>query len=433
MSRGGTGRAARPPLKQAYRSLANLNYRLFWCGQLASQMGTWMQRVAQAWLVLSLTNSPLALGTISTVQFSPVLLFSLFGGVLADRVPKRRLLLTTQFIMLIQALAFAVLTSTHHITLPIIYVLAAVLGIANAVDNPTRQAFVMELVGPDDMPNAVALNSAQFNLARIVGPALGGVTIAAVGVAGCFYINAASFLAVLLGLLLMRPDRFFQSIPGVRGNVLGQIREGLHYCVTTPDIALVVLLVAVIGAFGYNFTVILPLIARYVLHSGPKGFGLLTSAMGAGSLLTAFGLAYNGRPSQKQLLIGSVGFSIVLFLVSLSHWWAVSLPLMVALGVFSITFSTTANTRLQLISPPHLRGRVMSIYSLLFMGSTPIGSFIIGVLSDVGGVQRAVAVMAAVCGLGVIAALFYARRHRLPPDQPPAETERALTAEAVGD
>src|SRR3712207_3967703 len=201
-------RPPRPPLSVAFRALRNRNYRLFWTGQIVSQAGTWMQRVAQSWLVLQLTHSPLALGTVTTVQFAPILCFSLFGGVLADRVSKRRLLVCTQAIMGLQALAFAILISSGQIQLLQVYFLAAVLGIANALDNPTRQAFVVELVGQGDLPNAVALNSMVFNSSRIVGPAVGGLLIATVGLAGCFYLNAASYLAVIAGLLLMNPARF---------------------------------------------------------------------------------------------------------------------------------------------------------------------------------------------------------------------------------
>ncbi len=405
-------RRQRPPLIQTFRALRIRNYRLFWTGQVVSVTGTWMQRIAQAWLVLKLTNSPLALGTVTTIQFAPILIFSLFGGVLADRVPKRRLLVITQSVMATQALIFALLVSTGLIQLVHIYILAAMLGTANAVDNPTRQAFVVELVGPDDVGNAVALNSTQFNVARLVGPALGGLTIAAIGMAGCFYLNAASYAAVIGALLMMRPRDFFNVAQPARGHVIRQIGEGLRYAVTTPDIALVVLLMAALGTFGYNFTVILPLIARYVLHSGPVGFGALTSAMGVGSLVSALGIAYSGRATRRTLLVGASTFSVLLLAVALSRWWITTVPLVALLGVASIVFTATANTRLQLVAPARLRGRVMSIYSLLFAGTTPIGSLILGALADRGGVQLAVGEMAAVCIAGVIAGLLYMQRTR---------------------
>lgn len=427
----GMASAARVAAERTFRSLRNRNYRLYWCGQVVSLSGTWMQRIAQSWLVLQITHSPLALGTVTTVQFAPILILSLFGGVLADRVPKWRFLMLTQTVMAFQALILAILVSTGNVQLIHIYILAAVLGIANALDNPTRQAFVIELVGREDLPNAVALNSTIFNTSRIVGPALGGLLIAAFGVAGCFYINAFSFLGVIGGLLLMDPARFFAGRPVRSGKVFGQIGEGLRYAVSTPDIALPLILMAVLGTFGYNFTVILPLIADEVLHTGAIGFGGLTAAMGVGSLLAALGVAYRGRATRKTLLAGATGFSILLFLVALSHWWLLTIPLLVALGLCSIIFSTTANTRLQIVAPGHMRGRVMSIYQLLFAGTTPFGSLIIGALAERSGVQWAVAIVSAVCGLGVIAALFFLRHnaHRLLPEEP---EETLLDAAAPG-
>ncbi len=412
--------AVRVAAERTFRSLRNRNYRLYWCGQVVSLSGTWMQRIAQSWLVLQITHSPLALGTVTTVQFVPILILSLFGGVLADRVPKWRFLMLTQTVMAFQALILAILVSTRQVQLIHVYILAAVLGIANALDNPTRQAFVVELVGREDLPNAVALNSTIFNTSRIVGPALGGLLIAAFGVAGCFYLNAFSFLAVIGGLLMMDPTKFFAGRPARAGKVFGQIGEGLRYAISTPDTALPLLLMAVLGTFGYNFTVILPLIADEVLHSGAIGFGGLTAAMGVGSLMAALGVAYRGRATRQTLLAGATGFSILLFLIALSHWWLLTIPLLVALGLCSIIFSTTANTRLQMVAPNHMRGRVMSIYQLLFAGTTPFGSLIIGVLAERSGVQWAVAIVAVVCGFGVIAALFYLRRNanRLLPEEP---------------
>jgi MFS family permease len=410
-----------PALQRTFRSLENPNYRLYWIGQVVSQSGTWMQRIAQAWLVLQLTNSPLALGTVTTIQFTPILLFSLFGGVLADRLPKWRFITVTQTIMSLQALALAVLVGSGHIQLIHIYLLAAVLGLASALDMPTRQAFVSELVGRDALPNAVALNSTIMNASRIIGPAVGGILIAAIGVAGCFYFNAASFLAVIGGLLLMDPKKFFPGRPIKRGNVLGQIGEGLRYAVATPDAALPLLLMGVLGTFGYNFTVLLPLIADEVLHSSASGFGILTSAMGFGSLLAAVGVAYRGQATRRTLMLGSAGFSILLATLAFARWWALLIPLLVVLGLCSIIFTTTANTRLQLVAPPNMRGRIISIYQLLFAGTTPFGSLIIGGLAERYGVQPATAIVAGVCALGVVAALLYLWRNAdrlLPEDQP---------------
>ncbi|MHB8644395.1 MAG: MFS transporter [Thermomicrobiales bacterium] len=407
-------RAPRPPLKQTFRALRNPNYRLFWFGQVISMVGTWMQRIGQAWLVLHLTNSPLALGIVTACQTLPVLLLALFGGVIADRMPKRRVLTITQGVMLAQASVLALLTAAGWINLIALYLLAAILGTASALDNPTRQAFVKEMVGPDDVPNAVALNSIVMNTARLVGPALGGLTIAAIGVAGCFTLNAVSFLGAIGALLLMRPERFYEIPSPPRGKMLAQIGEGLRYVVRTPDIALVMLLMAVIGTFGYNFTVLLPLIAQYVLHAGPIGFGTLTSAMAVGSLIAAFGIAYTGRVTQRTLLTGAAGFSILLLCLALTSIWVVTIVVLVALGLFSIVFTTTANSRLQILTPPQLRGRVMSLYTMLFLGSTPIGSVVLGTLAQRQGVQVAVGEVAVICGLGTVGGLLYIRSHRPP-------------------
>lgn len=414
-------------MAHAFRALRIPDYRRFWLGQLASQSGTWMQSLAQAWLVLRLTDSPLALGSVVTTQFTPILLFSLFGGVLADRLPKRRLLLVTQSVMLAQAATLALLTGSGQIRLWHIYVLAAVFGTAIALDNPSRQALVRDLVGPEDLANAVALNSAQFNLSRILGPALAGVLITLVDVAGCFALNTLSYLGVIVALLRLETEGRRAAAPA-RGSVLGQIGEGLRYALTTPDITLVLLLVGVLGAFGYNFTVVLPLIARYVLNATPIEFGGLTTAMGVGSLGAALGLAYTGRATRRALLAGAAGFSLLLGAVALSRAWGLTVALLVALGACSIVFSTTANTRLQLVTPAPLRGRILSIYMLLFAGTTPIGSLIVGTAAERLGVPAAVAGVAAVCSLGVLAAAVYLRRNAarlLPEGTVPAATTPA--------
>lgn len=403
-------RHPREGVQRTFRALHIRNYRLFWFGQLVSVTGTWMQSIGQAWLVLRLTNSPFALGLVTMIQFAPILALSLFGGVIADRFPKRQILLVTQSVMLLQAAVLAVLVSTGLVRVEYVYVLAAVLGLASAIDNPTRQAFVVELVGADDLPNAVALNSTQFNAARIVGPGLGGATIALVGIAGTFYINAVSYLGVIAALVMLSSDALYGVPERVRGQMIRQIGEGLRYALRTPDITVVVIMMGILGTFGYNFTVLLPLIAKYVLDAGPLGFGGLTSAMAVGSLVASVWIAYQGRASERMLFLGAAGFSLALVGVACSRWWPATVPLLVVLGLFSILFTATANTRLQLTAPAPLRGRVMSIYMLLFAGSTPIGSLIVGWLAQRQGVQLATAEMGAACVVGVVAALAY-RRH----------------------
>ncbi|HEU5328098.1 MAG TPA: MFS transporter [Thermomicrobiales bacterium] len=424
---------SRPPFRQTFRALHNRNYRLFWIGQLISQTGTWMQQIAQAWLILQLTNSPLALGALTTVRFAPILLFSLFGGVYADRFPKRRTLLCTQTVMLLQAAAMAVLTWTGLINIPELYVLSIISGLAVALDNPTRQAFVVELVGREDVPNAVALNSTLFNTTRIIGPAISGVLIATVGMAACFGLNAVSYLAVLLGLVLIRTDQLFVGrAPRERRNIFAEIGEGLRYASRTPDVVLVLILMAVIGTFGYNNSVLLPLIAQDVLHTGAAGFGSLTSAMGVGSLIAALGIAYFNRSTRAILLVGAAGFCLLLGAVGLSSQLLLTILFLVGLGVCSIVFTATANTRLQLVSRPEFRGRIMSMYMLLFAGTTPIGSLIVGSLAERFGVQLAVIQLAVICALGVVGAAVFARR-RLhdAPDVPAVPTVAHATSGAT--
>ncbi|HEY8489676.1 MAG TPA: MFS transporter [Dehalococcoidia bacterium] len=395
--------------RRTFAALRVRNFRLFWCGQLLSLSGTWMQTVGQAWLVLDLTGSPLALGTVTMLQFLPILLFALIAGVFADRVPKRRFLLLTQSAAMLQALSLALLVATGTVQLWHVYVLAFLLGLTNAFDNPTRQAFVPEMVGRELVPNAVALNSSLFNSARIVGPAVGGVTIATVGIAGTFFLNAASFLPVLAALLLMRPAELYPAPPARDARVLAQLREGLGYAFRTPAVLLIVLLMGVLGTFGYNFNVALALLARYTLHAESVGFGFMTSAMGLGSLASAVALAYSGRATERRLLAGAAAFSVLLVLVGLSRWYPLTLLLLVCLGYASITFTATANSRLQMAAPDHLRGRVMSLYFLLFAGSTPIGSELLGFTAHALGVSAAIVIFGSVCAAGVGLALLYRR------------------------
>ena len=396
MSRSGSAR-----IRRTFGAFRNPNYQLFYFGQVVSQSGTWMQRVAQAWLVLQLTDSPFALGAVSALQFTPLLLLCLFGGVVADRFGKRNILLVTQAIMAGQAVLIAMLTTSGQIQVWHIFVLASVLGLANAFGNPARQALVMELVGPEQVANAVALNSSLGNTARIVGPAIGGAVVATMGVAACFWLNAVSFLAVIGALLAMRPAQFYDVPAPGRGPLLGQIREGLSFALRTRDIGLVVLVLGVLGTFGYNFNVFIPLLARYVLDSDALGYGVLFSCLGAGSVAAALVLAGRRGASERTLLVGAAIFTAVLLLIAVSRWLPVTAGLLALLGASGIVFSTTANTRMQLAAPAALRGRVMSLYTLLLAGTTPIGSFVVGGLSEHLGVDRALAICAGLCAVGV--------------------------------
>jgi MFS family permease len=380
---------------------------LYWSGQLVSLTGNWMQTTAQAWLVLQLSASPIALGLVTMLQFLPFTLLSLFGGVIADRFPKQRIVLLTQMAGLVQALLFATLVLTDLIQLWHVYLLAAFQGTANAIDNPVRQAFVKELVGAGEVGNAVALNSLLFNSARVIGPAIAGIVIASLGIAPALYLNAVSFIAVVVALLLMKPAEFFVIPVVTRGSALQRLVEGVTYAWRTPAILQVLIIVAAIGTFGYNFTILMPLLAGFVLHTGPTGFGFLSTCLGCGSVAAAIATAYTRQITMRRLLLGSAAFSLLLAIVALSPFYALSAVLLVALGFAGVTFATTANTLLQLTAPDELRGRVMSLYVLLFIGSTPIGGFLIGTLSNIFGVPATLLTCAALCTLGVSAALVY--------------------------
>ncbi len=394
---------------RGFRALQVANYRLFWLSQLISQTGSWMQATAQAWLVLQITASPLPLGVVTALQFLPMMLLSLFGGVLADRLPKHRVLLTTQTAALVQAVIFGTLVATGTIQLWHIYILAVFSGIINAIDNPVRQAFVVELVGPDHLVNAVSLNSMLFNGARIVGPALAGIVIAQAGIAPVLFLNAISFIAVLAGLLKLDPAAFFAVPARAHGPVKQRLQEGLSYSWHTPEVLTIMIVVASIGTFGYNFSVLLPLLGGFVLRTDAAQFGMLSAFLGAGSLMAALTTAYAGKATMPRLFAGAMGFSVLLAALALSTNFALSGALLVALGFAGIIFATSANTLLQLQVPGNLRGRVMSLYVLLFAGTTPIGGFFIGALSNRVGVSLTVLACAGLCLAGVTGALLYHR------------------------
>jgi MFS family permease len=396
---------------RGFRALHNRNYRLFWSSQLISASGTWMQTTAQAWLVLKLTDSPFLLGLVTTLQFLPVTLLSLFGGVLADRLWKLRALLFTQSALMIQAFVFGALVATDNIRLWHIYILAVWQGMITAVDNPTRQAFVVEMVGREDLSNAIALNSMAFNTARIMGPSLAGVIIDQIGIAPALILNAVSFIPVLGALLLMRQSELHVAPPSATGSTVSQVKAGLSYAWHTPAVLSILIVVGAIGTFGYNFSIVLPLLAKYVLHTSATGFGSLGSFLGFGSLVSAIVTAYTVDMTMRRLLTGAGAFSVLFGALALSHLFLLSAALLVALGFAGIIFATASNTLLQLNSPDALRGRIMSVYVLLFMGSTPVGGFVIGTLSDALDVSTALLICATLCLMGVIVAVFYHRKN----------------------
>ncbi len=373
-------------LLRTFLALRHRNFRLFWFGQLISLIGTWMQSIGQAWLVLELTHSAWLLGVVGALQFLPVMLLSLFGGVLADRLPKRKVLLFTQSFAMLQAVLLWALVASGQVQIWHVLVLAALLGLTNSLDMPTRQAFVVEMVGREDLPNAIALNSSLFNMARIVGPGIGGLIIAWLGVAPLFLLNAISFIAVIIGLALIDMNHLYAlarrpnvSLDTVKQSTLQSLREGLVYVIRTPSVLLIIAVVGIISLFGINFNVILPLFATDVLHAGPEGFGFISAAFGLGSLFSALWLAWgNNKPSIRQLLIGALAFCVLEILFAISHMYVLSLVLIAAVGFSQIAFSATANTTLQTVSPDHLRGRVMSVYMLVFAGTVPLGNLFTG-------------------------------------------------------
>lgn len=411
MSRGPVGRVA-GGFTVAFRSLKTRNYRLFWLGQMTSTVGTWAGEVALAWLVLNLTNSPAMLGLAVTIRFLPSIILSPFTGVLADRVAKRPLILAAQCSQLLLALTLGLLSQQGLIAIAVIFVLEALRGVADAVDMPARQAFVMEMVGSEDLSNAVALNSLQFNVGRILGPTIGAALIGTIGITSCFFVNAASFLVVIGCLLALRSSELHPVATAAKSRMSKQLREVVAFSLRTPDIALILLLVFFISTFGYNFMTILPLLARYVLDSGAAGLGGLTASLGVGSMLAAMWMAYRGKPTRRLLAAAATIFALLLLAMGFSRTQGITMAILVGVGICGILFLTTANTRLQLLSPGTLRGRVMGLYSWILLGMTPLGSLLVGWLAEWTGAQAMVLETAGLCAGGVAAGLIYARRNR---------------------
>ena len=406
--------SAGPGRPSMFRSLRVRNYRLFAGGQVVSLTGTWAQRIAQDWLVLELSgDSGVALGVVTGLQFLPVLLLGLWGGVLADRYDKRRLLVVVQAAMGLLALALGLLDVTGLVQLWHVYALSFALGIASALDTPVRQSFLVELVGPADLPNAVSLNSATFNSARIVGPAFAGVLIGVVGTGWIFLGNAVSYAGVLTGLLLMRTADL--RTPERVARARGQVREGLAYVRSRPDLLVPLLLVAVVGTFGLNFQITMALFAKQVFGRGAGQFALLTSMLALGSLLGALASARRtGPPRVRRLLVSALVFGLLEVLVGLSPSYGVMAVLLVPTGMAVLSFTTTANTLLQLGSEPHVRGRVMALYVLVFLGGTPLGAPLIGAVAQVLGPRSGLLVGGVACALAAVAgAVLLGRARRL--------------------
>jgi MFS family permease len=395
------------------RAFRHRNYRIFYAGQSISLVGTWMQSVAQSWLILGLTQDPLYLGVVAAAQFTPVLLFGLFGGVIADAVPKRGTLIATQSTMMLLALILWALTAAGVVQVWMILVLALLLGIANAVDMPVRQAFSVEMVGREDVGNAVALNSAMFNSARIIGPAVAGLTIGVAGVAIAFLVNGLSYLAVIAGLFLMRDSELRLPPPSPRPRtpraVVDSLAEGLRYVRATPIVLLAVLVVGVVATFGMNFSVLVPAYTQDVLHADAAVYGFLMSASGIGSLLAALWIAFNATGDPRLLVGGALLLGLAeTALAAVGMVW-VALALMFLVGVGAIAMTATANTAIQLAVPDVLRGRAISVYTTVFAGSTPIGGLIMGAIASGLGVPVAFLVGGGISALGALTAIVWLR------------------------
>lgn len=390
---------------RTFAALSVPNFRLYFAGQSVSLVGTWMQLVAQSWLVLQLSGSGTVLGLVVAAQFLPVLLAGPYGGLVADRADKRRLLLLTQSGLALLALLLGLLTVTHVVRLWMVVVVAVLLGSVNAVDNPARQAFVPEMVGQDLVRNAVSLNSVTTNAARAIGPAVAGVLIAWLGVGVCFLANAVSFVAVLVALAVMRTGLLRPAPPVRRGS--GQLREGLRHVRREPGLWLPVVMMALVGTLAYEFQVVLPLLARTGLGGGARIYGFLTSAMGVGAVLGGLAVALAGRAGVVPLVVAASGFGAALFAAAAVTSLAAELLALAVVGVAGTAFLAIGNTTLQLVSPPSIRGRVMALWSVTFLGSTPVGGPVIGVLAQHFGPRAGLAVGGGAClaaaALGVLA------------------------------
>jgi MFS family permease len=388
-------------------ALRNRNYRVFFMGQLVSLIGTWMQSVAQSWLVYRLTGSPVLLGTVGFASQIPIFLLSPLGGVVADRHERRRVLLVTQSSMMALAGVLAALTLLGHIHVWHVLVLASLLGIANGFDIPARQSFVVELVPRQDLPNAIAINSSMFNGARVIGPAIAGVVVSAVGEGWCFFGNAVSYIAVLASLLSLRlPGR---AIAEQRPSPFEDVLEGFRFVARTRPIRTLLLLLGLVSMTGMPYATLMPVMAQDVLHSGASGLGLLMGAAGMGALGGALALARHNslRGLGRWIGMGAVSFGICLMLFSLSRIFWLSVALLLPVGFSMLLQMSSTNTLIQSMVPDRLRGRVMSVYAMTFMGMAPLGALLAGAAADVLGAPETIAIGG---GISILGGLVFLRR-----------------------
>ncbi|MCJ7621954.1 MAG: MFS transporter, partial [Anaerolineaceae bacterium] len=395
-SMGHLSRYLRKISNENFSSLHIRNYRLYYFGQVISTSGTFMQSVAQTWLVLKLTNSGAALGLAAALQYLPILILGPYGGLIADRFPKRKILYFTQSLAGVLALILGVLVATNLVKVWMVYILAFCLGLNNVFDNPTRQTFYIELVGPDHLRNAVTLYSTLVNLARIIGPAIAGGLITAVGLAPCFLINAVSYIAVLIVLTMIRPDELIITPPAPRAK--GQVKEGFRYVVSTPILGIPLLMMAILGTFTYEFQVSLPLIAQFTFNGDASSYAFLTASMGFGAAIGGIFFASRKGITASKLASATLFFGLAVLTAAFMPSLLLTGLVMVIVGLSSINFSTLGNSLLQLKSSPQMRGRVMSFWAMAFLGSTTIGGPIVGWFGEIAGARAALA-------LGGVAAL----------------------------
>ena len=408
-----------------FRALRHRNFRLYWSGQLTSLIGTWMQSVAQGWLMHRLTSSAFMLGLLVFTQFLPVLIFSLWAGVIADRVDKRRMLLITQTAAFVQALTLAVVVSLGIAEPWMVLVLAFVYGTFNAFDLPARQSYLIELVGKEDLSNGIALNSAAFNTARVIGPAIAGILLARVGEAGCFWVNAVSYLAVIASLVRIRIDRAEQRPVGAASTLM----EGMRYAIATRPIRNLLVLLGFTAGLGFQYSVLLPVYTKDILHAGADTFGWLISAFGVGSLLSAVLMTrrLDRWDLRRNLQLGLVTAAIGMGVFAWSRWLPLSLAMGFLAGFGLILYVASTNTLLQLTTEDRFRGRIMSLYTVMFIGTAPFGALISGLVAQRFGAPAATTLSAAVLAAGAVWITYRLRviaAREAEPSAPPTHFEK---------
>ncbi len=392
--------------KRTFASLKIRNYRLFFIGQSISLIGTWMQTIGQGILVLQITGSGTILGTVIALQFLPILILGPFGGVIADRFPKRNMLYITQTLAGLLALLFGFLVITHEIKIWMVELLALSLGLVNTIDNPVRQSFISELVGRENLSNAVSLNSSIANVARVIGPAIAGILILTIGIAMCFIVNGISYIAVLIVLSFMKKEEFLLVQKKIIGSSIQTLKEGFVYVKSSPVLLTVLLMMTLIGMLSYEFSVLLPLYSQFTFHGNAGTYAALTGAMGFGAVIGGLFAASRKKITPQMVVTAALFFGIAILIASVAPSLPYALSAMVMVGICSVNFMSLANSNLQIASKPEMRGRVMSLWTVAFLGTTPIGSPIIGWISQYQGPRMGFIVG----GVAALLAAWYGHR-----------------------